>query len=348
MRSLWNAALCLFLMLTLTGSATAQQKREMTDSDKVRRLDIVPVPAPTQHPRLYPGTSFRSLRVPELAFGYVTANNQNFFYERIGYGTENIVVVHGGPGLPHNYLLPALHNIGQYATIWFYDARGHGISEQNRANDPYTMQRLADDVGAFVAALGLENYTLFGHSFGGMVALKYATGNPVGLRRLILSDTAASAEYASELRETLKRVMPSSQYEQYEKALGDESLTPDTRLRKALRIVYPYYWYHPPRPYHLDQDVLSMNLNARAADEIWSSDGMNFDVRNKLGSINVPTLVLAGRYDIVMPLEQAKIISEGIPNAQLVVFDHSGHYPFFEENYLFTQWMRAFLEFYAS
>jgi proline iminopeptidase len=348
MRSLWNAALCVCILAALAGPAAAQQKREMNDSEKVRRLDIVPVPAPTQHPRVYPGTSFRSLRVPELVYGYVTAGDHNFFYERVGYGPENVIVVHGGPGLPHNYLLPALQGLAPFATLWMYDARGHGLSEHNRPDEPYTMQQLADDIGAFAEAMGLPNYTVLGHSFGGMVALRHAASNPPGLRRLILVDTAPSAEYASELRETLKRVMPASEYERYERTLADESIPPDVRLRRALRIVYPFYWYQPPRPYNLDQDVNSMNLNARAADEIWSSDALNFDVRDKLGTITVPTLVMVGRYDIVMPTSQAKIISDGIPNSKLVIFEHSGHYPFFEENYLFSQWVKTFLEFYAS
>ena len=348
MSSLWKAALCFCLLGALAAPAAGQQKREMTDSQKVRRLDIVPAPAPSFHPRVYPGTSFRSLRVPELAYGYVTANNRNFFYERVGYGPENIVVVHGGPGLPHNYLLPALQSLGQYATVWFYDARGHGLSEHNYPNEPYTMQQLADDIGAFVSAVGLQNYTLLGHSFGGMVALKYATGNPAGLRRLILADTAASAEYATKLRENLKKVMTEKEFNRYEQTLADESVTPDERLRRALRIVYPFYWYNPPKDEYLDLDVKRMNLNARAAEEIWSSDGMAFDVRDKLSGVNMPTLVLVGRYDIVMGLDEARAIAEGIPNAQLVVFDNSGHYPFFEENYLFTQWVRSFLEFYAS
>ena len=63
MRSPWNAALCLCLVLTAAWTVPAQQKRELTDSEKVRRLDVVPEPAPVRHPKFYPGTSFRSLRV---------------------------------------------------------------------------------------------------------------------------------------------------------------------------------------------------------------------------------------------------------------------------------------------
>jgi proline iminopeptidase len=348
MRPLWNAALCLCLLLTLAGSVPAQQRKELTDAEKVRRLDVVPEPAPPFHPKFYAGTSFGSLRVPETEYGYVSANNRNFYYEKVGYGDENIVVIHGGPGLPHDYLLPALQNLAPYATIWFYDARGHGLSEQNYPKESYTMQQLVDDIEAFVTAAKLKNYTLFGHSFGGMVALKYATTKRPGLTRLILSDTSASLDYINRFQESLKRIMPNGQYQEYEKLQTDTSITPDERLRRALRLVYPFYWYNPPKPEFLDLDIGAMNLNATASEQIWGSDGQSYDVRKELPKVSVPVMVFYGRYDVVYSYDDAKEIAEGVPNGRLVVLERSGHYPFFEENHLFTEWVRTFLQYYAS
>jgi proline iminopeptidase len=346
-----KAALCfLCLIAVLAGPGFAQQKRDLSDAQKTRRLDISPEPAPTYRTRIYTGTSFRSLRVPEITYGYLTTRDtkRNFFYERIGHGPENIIVIHGGPGLPHNYLLPALAPLGQYATVWLYDARGHGLSQQNPPDETYTMQQLVDDIGSFVEAAGIRNYTLLGHSFGGMVALQHATRNPDGLGRLILCDTAPSVGFASEFEQNLKRLMPKDDFDKYEKVRNDESIPPDERLRRALRLVYPFYWYNSPKDYFLDQDIATMNLNATAADQIWASDGMAYDVRDKLNEIEVPTLVLVGRYDVVMSVDQAKEIADKLPNAKLVVFEHSGVYPFYEENSLFTQWVRTFLQYSAS
>jgi proline iminopeptidase len=347
MRSLWNAALCLCLLLTLAGSVPAQQRKELTDSEKVRRLDIVPEPAPAFHPKYYPGTSFRSLRVPEIEYGYVTANNRNFFYEKVGYGPEHIIVIHGGPGLPHNYLLPALQNLAPHATLWFYDARGHGLSEQNRPEDPYSMQQLVDDVEAFVEGVGLTNYSLFGHSFGGMVALSYATTPRPGLLRLIVSDTSASSAYVGRFQDSLKRIMSNEQFQNYEQIQADTSITPDEQLRRSLRVVYPFYWYNPPKPYYLDLDIGAMNLNAKASSEIWNSDLGTYDVRKQLPDVRVPTLVLYGRYDVVFSHDDAKEIADGVADGRLVVLERSGHYPFFEENHLFTEWVRAFMQYYT-
>jgi proline iminopeptidase len=286
--------------------------------------------------------------VPELEYGYISANNRNFFYHKAGYGPENLVVIHGGPGLPHNYLLPALQNLAPYATIWFYDARGHGLSEQNYPNESYTMQQLVDDVEAFVSAAKLKNYSLFGHSFGGMVALKYATTKRVGLNRLILSDTSASLDYVNRFQESLKKVMPPAKFQEYERLLADESVTGDERLRRSLRHVYPYYWYNPPKAEYLDLDIGAMNLNSTASDQIWGSDGQSYDVRKDLPKIGVPVLVFYGRYDIVYSYDDAKEVADGVPDGRLVVLERSGHYPFFEENHLFTEWVRTFMQYYAA
>lgn len=347
MKAHWKAALCLCLTLTWTGAVPAQQKKDLSESERIRRLDVVPEPAPARHPKFYPGTSFRSLRMPEIEYGYVAAGPRNFFYEKVGYGRENIVVVHGGPGLPHNYLLPALLSLTPFATVWFYDARGHGLSEQNYPTESYTMQQLVDDIDAFTAAAGIDTYTLFGHSFGGMVALKFATQRPARLRRLILSDTAASIDYAAHFQERLKQAMPASRYAEYEGILRDETVTPDERLRRALRVVYPYYWYSAPPADYLDQDVHSMNLNALASDQIWASDGQAYDVRGQLSNVRVPTLVMRGRYDIVFSAEDARAIAEGIPNSRLVELPHSGHYPFYENSDLFSRWVRTFIQYHA-
>ncbi len=74
-----------------------------------------------------------------------------------------------------------------------------------------------------------------------------------------------------------------------------------------------------------------------------SNDPSGFDVRAQLNQIKAPVLVVAGRYDLVTPLEQSSELAEGLPTSRLVVMDHSGHFPFFEENYLFTEWVRRFI-----
>ena len=62
-----------------------------------------------------------------------------------------------------------------------------------------------------------------------------------------------------------------------------------------------------------------------------------------MGRIDAPALVFGGRYDQVTPLDQAAELAKGLKNGQLVVMEHSAHFPFLEENYMFTQWVRQFI-----
>ena len=54
-------------------------------------------------------------------------------------------------------------------------------------------------------------------------------------------------------------------------------------------------------------------------------------------------MVVAGRYDLVTPLDQSVALANGLPHSKMVVMEHSAHFPFFEENYMFTQWVRQFM-----
>lgn len=68
-----------------------------------------------------------------------------------------------------------------------------------------------------------------------------------------------------------------------------------------------------------------------------------FDVRDRLGQIKVPTLVLVGRLDVICPIEESEMINKGIPNSDLVVFEKSAHNPATDEPEKFQEVLSAFL-----
>jgi pimeloyl-ACP methyl ester carboxylesterase len=70
---------------------------------------------------------------------------------------------------------------------------------------------------------------------------------------------------------------------------------------------------------------------------------MRISVQSDLSRINVPVLVVAGRYDLITQPDRSKELATALPQSRLVMMEHSGHFPFFEENYLFTEWVRQFM-----
>jgi pimeloyl-ACP methyl ester carboxylesterase len=106
-------------------------------------------------------------------------------------------------------------------------------------------------------------------------------------------------------------------------------------------VLYPHY-FHKLVPYEFDRGIYTVYFDALSKKEALAADS-NLDVRAQLSQIKVPVLVVAGRYDLVTPPDQSSVLAGGLPQSRLVVLEHSGHFPFFEENYLFTEWVRQFM-----
>src|SRR5262245_24640120 len=128
--------------------------------------------------------------------GFVSVEGGRVWYAVRGTGTRTpLLVLHGGPGIPHDYLAN-LDLLGDERPVVFYDQLGCGQSD--RPEDPtlWTRERFAREVGAVPTALGLEEVVLYGHSWGSILAVDYLTGvgetRPTGVRGAILAGPALS------------------------------------------------------------------------------------------------------------------------------------------------------------
>jgi pimeloyl-ACP methyl ester carboxylesterase len=117
---------------------------------------------------------------------------------------------------------------------------------------------------------------------------------------------------------------------------------PCERVRKRYAMLYPHY-FHKLIPYEFDRGLYVVYFDALAKKLALGNGEQKLDVRDNLSAVKVPVLVVAGRYDMVTPLAQSADLAEGLLKSRLVVMEHSAHFPFFEENYMFTQWVRQFI-----
>src|SRR4030081_2399318 len=102
-----------------------------------------------------------------------------------------LLMLHGGPGADHSSYRPAYSVLADVAQIVYLDHRGNGRSEVG-PRQSWNLAQWGDDVAAFCDALGIANPIVLGVSFGGMVALAYATRHPAHPSKLVLVSTAAS------------------------------------------------------------------------------------------------------------------------------------------------------------
>ena len=286
--------------------------------------------------------AFHHVWIPGLVYGTFESNGLRLVYETQGSGDDVVIVVHGGAGLPHDYFHPMLSNLSRYAKLVYFDRRadmqssrsGHGMA---------SVAEMADDVDALRLALGVDRVTLLGHSFGATIALNYALRYPANVKRLILVSAAASVENPAEAEKRILKKLSPAEMSNYRSSEGGKgAASPCDRVRMRYAVLYPHYFYELS-PYEFNRGAYIAYFDSLAKKIALAEGGRSIDVSGRLRDIQAPALVIAGKHDLVTPPDQSDALAKGLPRARLVVLQRSGHFPFFEENYLFSEWVRQFM-----
>jgi proline iminopeptidase len=205
---------------------------------------------------------------------------------------------------------------------------------------------LPADVDTLADSLELDRYAVLGHSYGAFVALQNAVDFPGAAERTIVSSGLPSARFLEALEATLAAFEPVELRERVTSSWEREKHVQTQEGVAAL--------LHDQLPFHLrSPDVeLIAEYERRTADAVYSPEVLRhfanedyggIEVEGRLGEIPQPVLVLAGRHDRTCPVEAAEATAAGIPNAELVVFEDSGHMTFVEENARYLEVVRASL-----
>jgi proline iminopeptidase len=263
-------------------------------------------------------------------------NDTELFYIEVGEGLP-CLVMHGGLGLDHTWLHPWLDPLEDVMHLVYYDHRGNGRSGRPPL-ETLTFEWLCADADALRKHLGFEEVTVLGYSYGGFVALEYALRYPERLGRLLLLDTAPTFDYGEEIEANARR--KGATQEQLD-AL-DAEVTDEAALRQQLETVLPLYWHHFDAD--LGERILSTTKLSIEAYKAGAALVEGWSVVPRLGDVSVPTLIVVGRDDFICPPSQARILHEGIPHSELVVFERSGHFPYIEEPDAFFDAVRGWLQ----
>lgn len=118
------------------------------------------------------------------------------FYQTFGTSDNPLLVLHGGPGLGSNYLLPQLSALGQFSFAIFYDQRGTGNSTSTNDWQSTPFETYCEDIEKLRHSLGYKKISLLGHSFGGVFASLYAITYPEHIDKLIYLNTVPLSSQA--------------------------------------------------------------------------------------------------------------------------------------------------------
>jgi L-proline amide hydrolase len=263
-----------------------------------------------------------------------------------------LVVLHGGPGATHDYLLALADLARDGRAVVFYDQLGSGRSTHwpGREADYWTVNRFVRELANLIHYLGIDaRYHLLGQSWGGCLAQEHAFTRPSGLRSLVLSNSVARFSAFAEAGDWWRAQLP-PEVEATLRRHEAARTTDDPEYDAACQVFYRRHlcrldpWpvellatdramSEDPTVYHAMNGPSEFHVIGTLKD--WQSV-------DRLSTVTVPTLILCGRYDEAPP-EVQQVLVDGIDGSRLRVFEHSSHTPFWEERAAYMAEVDAFL-----
>jgi pimeloyl-ACP methyl ester carboxylesterase len=231
-----------------------------------------------------------------------------------------LLMLHGGPGADHSIYRPAYSALADIAQIVYLDHRGNGRSEDG-PKERWTLAQWGDDVHAFCDALGIVDPIVLGASFGGMVALAYATRHPDHPGKLILISTEAAGGSYRERRVALFERFGGPEVGALARQRFLQPEVPlDQEARDAWRrLAMPVYTRIPRDP-----DMARRAVSRAEVALHWfakpGGESDHFDMRPELDRIRCPTLVIGGEDDPMHPIESQADLAAALP-PHLVQFE---------------------------
>lgn len=231
-------------------------------------------------------------------------------------------LVHGGPGADHSGYKPVFSPLSQKMQLVYFDHRGQGRSARGPKSS-YTLDNNVEDMEALRQYLGLDKIVVIGGSYGGMVALTYASRYPAQVSHLIVMVTAAHSGFLVRAQDILAE-RGTAEQQAIAQSLWTGTFESEDQLQEYFRIMQPLYAITANSTVSKptgDRAILSVD----AINVAFSGFLQTYDIRDQLPKITAPTLVIAGRYDWICPPEFSEEIAHLIPRSDLRIFERSGH-----------------------
>jgi proline iminopeptidase len=261
---------------------------------------------------------------------FTTADSVTIWYEVRGSAPGRpLIVVNGGPGFDHTYVLcsDVWDAMAKRRPVVFYDQRGNGRSSALSKEQSCTLADQIADLEGLRRQLGAERADFLGHSWGGYLVMAYATRYPEHVAHLLIVDSAAPKWTDTDFIFTY--IFPEGVERQgrldFFDALGDSAAGKQS-LREYLGMIFL-------SPEKRDDFLTRADtyLYTRSVNEALNADLAKYDMWPLLPTLTMPTLVITGRYDINVAPSTAWKIHKAIPGSRWMVFERSGHIPYFEE-----------------
>lgn len=271
--------------------------------------------------------------------------------KRMGSGSVKVLLLHGGPGVPHDYL-EAMESFLPQAGIemYYYDQLGVGNSDV--PDDPalWTLPRYLTEVEEVRRGLGLDNFVLYGQSWGGILAIEYALHYQHHLRGLVISNMTAGVQaylkHEAELRK--QWLTPEEQAQLAALEAAEDYLNPaykriveETLYPKMLCRLTP--WPEPvTRAFRLANEKIYNQMQGKSEFEV-TGNLKGWERWDRLHEIRVKTLTMGSAYDEMDPADMIRMANI-MPNASSAICPNGSHLCMWDDQAVYFRHLLAFLK----
>lgn len=255
-------------------------------------------------------------------------------------GGPTLIVLHGGPGLSHEYTEPFEHLASRELRVVTFDQRGMGQSTRPPPG-ALSLNHYLGDIEAVRTFFKVAQVTLVGHAWGGLLAQAYAAAHPERVRALVLVDSMPNSE--ARLEEALQRVQQREQMLVQEGLISARLPEPEgDDCRKAVFARLPAEFADARHP--LTRDLGGATRCSESVLEGTMQALGSFDLGPRIEALTLPVLVIAGAEDPAGPAATEELVAL-LPQArvQKVLLPACGHYPFLECPDAFFPYVESFL-----
>ncbi|GLA25637.1 proline-specific peptidase [Aspergillus phoenicis ATCC 13157] len=274
-------------------------------------------------------------------------------YGDIKTGTP-LVVLHGGPGFCHNYMLP-LAALASGRSVILYDQIGNGLSshylEKRGDQGFWTVDLFIAELENLLQHLGIAgHFDLLGHSWGGMMGMDFAARQPAGLRRLILSNAPASVALWLESVNRLRASLPQEIQDTLQKCEAEGRLDSKDYENATVEFLSRFCCRTQPWPEELMQSLVwttekdsTVASTMLGPSEFWVEGSLkDWSALDHIHRIQVPTLVINGKYDEAQD-SAVEPLFWGIDKVKWITLSEGSHCPQFDDREKYLQVVDEFL-----
>ena len=261
--------------------------------------------------------------------GFVDVTGGKIWYRVTGQGIKlPILMLHGGPGYPSQYLNP-LSVLGNERRVITFDQLGCGRSDEISDTTLMTVDSYVDQVNKLLNSLKVDEFYLYGHSWGTMLGVDYYLKFPQKIKGLILASPCLNAKMWESDSDSLISKLPDSLQIVLRKNIKGIQL--DSAVLANAVNTYWTSFYTRKQPTSADFDSTASQVGLNVYQYMWGDNDFfiggtlkNYDRTKDLSSIKIPTLYIGGEYDPARPstLEYYQGLT---PNSELVIIKNAGH-----------------------